>query len=182
MSGKVIGAGMIEAKDNDEIWGLNRRWVLFSNALLINMIERIEAFLGPVAKRQIYEVGYSSGQLGGQRMREIFKGGIEQFKQHVGLSTALGWGTIKTVDYDEKSGDIILEYINTWEYGGHVEVHGDKKTKNPTCIFSVGLAAGAAEGAFEKPYEAVEELCMSKGDPVCRFNITPIGEKRAIIR
>jgi predicted hydrocarbon binding protein len=182
MADKVVGSGMFEVKDNEEIWGLNRRWILFSNALLLNMMDRMEAILGPVAKRQIYEVGYSSGKLGGQRMREIFKGGIEQFKQHVNLSTTLGWGKINKVEYDEGSGKIVLEYLNTWESGGYHEIHGDTKTKNATCLFSAGLAGGAAEGAFEIPYEATEEVCVSKGDQVCRFVLTPMGEKRKVIK
>ena len=182
MADKVVGSGMFEVRDNDEIWGLNRRWVLFSNVLLVNMMDRMQSILGPVAKRQIYEVGYSSGKLGGERMREIFKGGIEQFKQHVNLSTALGWGKIDRIDYDEASGKIILEYLNTWESGGYHEIHGDTKTKTTTCLFSAGLAGGAAEGAFELPYESVEEICVSKGDQVCRFILTPMGEKRRVIK
>jgi predicted hydrocarbon binding protein len=182
MADKPVGSGMFEVRDNEEIWGLNRRWVLFSNVLLINMMERMESILGPVAKRQIYEVGYSSGKLGGERMREIFKGGIEQFKQHVNLSTALGWGKILNIEYDQPSGKIVLEYVNTWESGGYREMHGDAKTKGPTCLFSAGIAAGAADGAFEIPYEATEDVCVSKGDRVCRFVLTPMGEKRQVIK
>jgi predicted hydrocarbon binding protein len=182
MADKVVGAGMFEVKDNEEIWGLNRRWILFSNALLINMMDRMESILGPVAKRQIYEVGYSSGKLGGEKMRAIFKGGIEQFKQHVNLSTTLGWGKIIKVEHDEGSGKIVLEYQNTWESGGHHEVSGDKKAKSATCLISAGMAGGAAEGAFGTPYEAVEEACLSKGDAVCRFVLTPMGEKRKVIK
>ncbi len=182
MGDAVIGHGMFELRENEEIWGVNRRFVLFSNALLLNMMERIEGVLGPVGKRQIYEVGYSSGKLGGEKMRPIFKGGIEQFKQHVNLSTNLGWGKINTIDYDEKDGKIVLEYVNTWESGGYREVHGDKKTTGSICLISAGLAAGAAEGAFETPYECTEELCVCKGDKVCRFVVTPMGEKRKILK
>jgi predicted hydrocarbon binding protein len=182
MTENVIGKGMFELRENEEIWGLNRRFILFSNALLVNMLDKFQDLLGPVARRQIYEVGYSSGKIGGEKMRPIFKGGIEQYTQHVNLTKALGWGAIGEVKYDGTSGRIVIEYTNTWESGGYREVHGDKKTDGPICIFSTGLASGAAEGAFEIPYEGEEELCTCKGDPVCRFVMTPMGEKRKIIK
>ncbi len=182
MGDKPVGAGMFEVNENDEIWGLNRRFILFANALLANMIERFKDMLGPVAKRQIYEVGYSSGKLGGEKMRPIFKGGIEQFNQHLGLAGALGWGKLLNVEYDEGSGKIVIEYPNTWESDGFKELHGDKKTPGSICHMIAGIAAGAAEGAFEVPYEGVEELCICKGDKICRFSLTPMGEVRKVIR
>ena len=182
MSDKPVGAGMFEVNENEEIWGLNRRFILFSNVLLANVFESMEKILGPVAKRQIYEVGYSAGKLGGEKMKPIFKGGIEQFKQHMNLSQSLGWGKLTKVEYDEETGVVILEYPNTWEAEGYHEVHGDKKTDSPTCFMSAGMAAGAVSGAFDIPYEGEEEFCVSKGDPLCRFVLTPMGEERKVIK
>jgi len=182
MSDKPVGAGMFQVNENDEIWGLNRRFILFSNALLVNMFEQFQDLLGPVAKRRIYEVGYSSGKMGGERMREIFKGGIDQFNQHLNLAGALGWGKLANVEYDESSGRIVLEYPNAWEAEGFLEAHDKEKSKSTQCIFLSGLIAGAAEGAFEVPYEGEEETCVGRGDKLCRFVATPMGSERKVMK
>jgi len=182
MSDKPVGAGMFQVNENEEIWGLNRRFILFSNALLVNMFEQFQDLLGPVAKRRIYEVGYASGKMGGERMREIFKGGIDQFNQHLKLAGALGWGKLENLEYDESSGRIVLEYPNSWEAEGFMEAHDNKKGDSTQCIFLSGLIAGAAEGAFEVTYEGEEETCVGKGDKFCRFIATPMGEKRKVMK
>jgi predicted hydrocarbon binding protein len=182
MSEKPVGAGMFQVNEDEEIWGLNRRFILFSNALFANIFERMETILGPVAKRQIYEVGYSSGKLGADRLKPIFHGGIEQFKQHVNLSQSLGWGKITNIEYDEKTGEAALEYPNTWESEGYKEVHGDKMPGVVTCFMSAGIAAGAISGAMDVEYECEEVLCVSKGDDICKFVLTPMGDKRKVIR
>jgi len=182
MTDKPVGAGMFQVNENDEIQGMNRRFILFSNALLINIFEQFRDLLGPVAKRRIYEVGYSSGKMGGEKMREIFKGGIEQFNQHLNLAGALGWGKLVNVEHDESTGKIVIEYPNAWEADGYKEAYGGKISDTTLCNMIAGLAAGAAEGAFEVPYEGEEETCVGKGDTLCRFVLTPLGEERKVMK
>lgn len=182
MSDKPVGAGMFQVNEEEEIWGLNRRFILFSNVLLANIFERMEGILGPVAKRQIYEVGYSAGKLGGEKMKPIFKGGIKQFEEHMKLSQSLGWGKLIKVEYDETTGNASIEYPNTWESAGFKEFHGGKISGTVTCFLSAGMAAGALSGAFDVEYECEEELCVSKGDSICKFVMTPLGDKRKVIK
>ncbi|MBN2223182.1 MAG: 4-vinyl reductase [Deltaproteobacteria bacterium] len=182
MADKQLGAGMFQVNDEDEIHAFNRQWVIFSVALLANMVDRLVGLLGPVAKRQIYEAGFSSGKIAGDRMREFFGGGIEQIKKHLDLIKNMGWGRIKNVEYDDASGKIVIDFHETWESAGYGEVHPGEKQKAATCVLCAGLYAGAATGAFEKQYEAEETLCVSKGDPVCRFEFTPVGELKRVIK
>ncbi len=182
MADKQLGAGIFQVDDNDEIHAFNRRWVIFSVALLANMVDRLVGLLGPVAKRQIYEAGFSSGKIAGDRMRQYFGGGIEQIKQHLDLIKNLGWGRIKDIQYDEGTGTLTIDFPGTWEAAGFGEANPDTKEKKATCILCAGLYAGAASGAFDAVYEGEEVLCVSKGDPVCRFEFSRAGEKKKVIR
>jgi predicted hydrocarbon binding protein len=182
MSDKQLGAGMFQVNDDDEIHAFNRQWVIFSIALLANMVDRLVGLLGPVAKRQIYEAGFSSGKIAGDRMRQYFGGGIEQIKKHLDLIKNMGWGKVKDITYDEATGKIVIDFVKTWEAAGYGEVHPGEKQKAATCIMCAGLYAGAASGAFEKPYEADEVQCVSKGDPICRFEFMPAGELKKVIK
>ena len=69
-----------------------------------------------------------------------------------------------------------------WEAEGFRELGQDKKNDSPICILTAGLSAGAAAGAMDVPYEFIEKLCMGKGDPICRFEGTPIGKEKKVIR
>lgn len=182
MTEKQVGVGMYNLNEKDEIWGFNRRWTIFSNIIWVNISERLVSLLGPVAKRQIYEVGYSSGKLAGERIRPHFGGGIDQYKQHVGLTSAMGWGNPEIKSYNEDTGEIIVEYPNLWEAEGFSELHPNEKSESPTCIMAGGMAAGAAEGAMDVPYEVEEVLCVSKGDPVCKFILTPAGKEKKVMK
>jgi len=182
MADRQLGAGMFQVNDDDEIHAFNRQWVFFSVALLANMVDRLVGLLGPVAKRQIYEAGFSSGKIAGDRMRQYFGGGIDQIKQHLDLIKNMGWGRVKDIQYDQSSGKIVIDFHRTWEAAGFGEVHPGEKQKAATCILCAGLYAGAASGAFEKTYEAEEVLCVSKGDPVCRFEFTPAGEIKKVLK
>jgi len=123
MPDKQLGAGMFTVDDADDIHAFNRQWVLFSVALLANLVDRLVGLLGPVAKRQIYEAGFSSGKIAGDRMREYFGGGIEQIKKHLDLIKNMGWGRIKNIEYDDASGKIVIDFHKTWEAAGYGEVH-----------------------------------------------------------
>jgi predicted hydrocarbon binding protein len=182
MADKQLGAGMFQVNDEDEIHAFNRQWVFFSVALLANMVDRLVGLLGPVAKRQIYEAGFSSGKIAGDRMRQYFGGGIDQIKQHLDLIKNMGWGRVKDIQYDQSSGKIVIDFHKTWEAAGFGEVHPGEKQKAATCILCAGLYAGAASGAFEKTYEAEEVLCVSKGDPACRFEFTLAGEIKKVLK
>jgi len=182
MSDKQLGAGMFEVNDDDEIHAFNRQWVLFSAGLLANMVDRLVGLLGPVAKRQVYEAGFSSGKIAGDKMREFFGGGIDQIKKHLDLIKNMGWGKVKSVEHDDASGKITIDFYKTWEAAGYNELYPGKKQKAATCILCAGLYAGACSGAFEKMYETEEVLCVSKGDPVCRFEFTPAGDVKKIIK
>jgi predicted hydrocarbon binding protein len=182
MSDKVLGAGMFQVNEDDEIHAFDRQWVIFSTALLANMVDRLVGLLGPVAKRQIYEAGFSSGKIAGDKMREFFGGGIDQIKKHLDLIKNMGWGKVKEITYDDASGKITIDFNRTWEAAGYGEIGAGKKQKTATCILCAGLYAGAASGAFDKTYESQEVLCVSKGDPVCRFEFTPAGELKKVIK
>jgi len=182
MADKQLGGGMFQVNDNDEIFAFNRQWVLFSIALLANLVDRLVGLLGPVAKRQVYEAGFSSGKIAGDRMRQYFNGGIEQIRKHLDLIKDMGWGKVKDISYDEASGTIVIDFFKTWEAAGYSEVHPGEKLETATCILCAGLYAGAASGAFEKTYEAEEVMCVSKGDPVCRFEFSPAGEHKKVIK
>jgi predicted hydrocarbon binding protein len=94
----------------------------------------------------------------------------------------MGWGKVKDITYDEATGKIVIDFVKTWEAAGYGEVHPGEKQKAATCIMCAGLYAGAASGAFEKPYEADEVQCVSKGDPICRFEFMPAGELKKVIK
>ena len=98
MTEKIVGMGIYNLNEKDEIWGFDRRWTFFSNVIWANISNQLISLLGPVAKRQIYEVGYASGKLAGERMKPHFGGGIEQFRKHVALTSAIGWGTYTKID------------------------------------------------------------------------------------
>jgi predicted hydrocarbon binding protein len=115
-------------------------------------------------------------------MRQYFGGGIEQIKQHLDLIKNMGWGKVKNIEYDEASGKLVIEFYKTWEAAGFGEVHPGEKQKAATCVLCAGLYAGAATGAFDKVFEAQEVLCVSKGDPVCKFEFLPAGELKKVIR
>lgn len=182
MSENVVGGGLIETKENIEYYAFNRRFILFSVALLANLVERLVSLMGPVVKRQIYEVAFTSGKIAGDRMREYFKGGIGQVEKHVDMIKGLGWGKMKEIKHEEATGKVTIDFFNSWESSGYSEVQPDQKSENPVCILSAGMYAGAITGAFDTMYECEEVLCRNKGDEVCRFEFTPATEKRKIIR
>ena len=182
MYNKQLGGGMFQVNDEDEINAFNRQWGIFSLAMLTSMLDRLVALLGPVAKRQIYEAGFTSGKMAGDRMREFFGGGIEQIKKHLDLIKNMGWGRLKSIEHDDASGKILVEFYKTREAAGYGELHPGEKQKAATCVLCAGLYAGAATGAFEKMYESEEVLCVSKGDPVCRFEFTPVGELKKVMK
>lgn len=182
MNEQLIGQGFFHLEKDDEIWGFDRRWTVFSNVVWVNITDRLIDLLGPVAKRQIYEVGFSSGLLAGQKIRPHFGGGFEQFKSHVNLSHAMGWGAYTFMEYNEESSEIVMESPNMWEAEGYRELHPKETSSFPRCLMSAGIAAGAAQAAMDISYECEEELCISKGDRTCRFILNPSGDAKKVIR
>jgi predicted hydrocarbon binding protein len=182
MSEKVVGGGMLQVDDSGVITAFDRRWILFSVALLANMVDRLVGLLGPVAKRQIYEAGFSSGKIAGDRMRPHFGGGIEQVKKHLDLIYNMGWGKATTFEHDEATGKVTIGLSSSWEAAGFGEVHPNEKQKAVSCVLSSGLYAGAVSGAFDKLYEGNEVKCAAKGDEVCRFEFTPAGEHKKVMK
>jgi predicted hydrocarbon binding protein len=182
MSEKHVGLGMFQLSDEGHILGFDRRWILFSVALLANILDRFNNIIGPVAKRQAYEVGYESGRIAGEKVRPFFGGGIEQYKKHIGLIHAMGWGQTSKIEYDEETGKIVVDFPDSWQAHGFKELHPNELTTAPMCYISAGLAAGAAEGAFGIPYEGEEVTCVSKGDPACTLVLVPLGEKKKVIK
>ena len=182
MSEKQIGSGLFQLSEEGHITGFDRRWILFSISLLANILDRFNDIIGPVAKRQMYEVGYESGKIAGERVRPIFGGGIEQYRKHINMINSMGWGTSSNIEYDEKTGRISIDYPDSWQAHGYKELHPDKLTTSPICFISAGLAAGAAEGAFGIPYEGEETKCISKGDPACSLVLTPMGKEKKIFK
>jgi predicted hydrocarbon binding protein len=174
--------GMFQVSDDGHILGFDRRWIIFSIALLANILNKLNEIIGPVAKRQVYEIGYESGKIAGQKVRPFFGGGIEQYKKHLDLLYAMGWGKTSKVEYEESTGKIVVDFIDSWPAHGYKELYPDKIATSPMCYISGGLAAGAAEGAFDIPYEGEEVKCVSKGDPVCSLVLTPMGMKKKIIK
>jgi predicted hydrocarbon binding protein len=175
MTEKQLGAGMFHVGDDDAILGFNRQWVIISVAMLANVFEHLIDQMGPDAKRRIYEAGFSSGKLTGDRTRERLGGGIEQVKQHVGLIGNMGWGRVKEFTHNEASGKIVIDFHKTWEAAGFGEVHPDEHKDLPTCTLCAGLFAGLATSALDKTYEAEETSCVAKGDASCRFELVPVS-------
>ena len=182
MDEKQIGLGMFQLSEDGHILGFDRRWIFFSTALLTNILNSLNDIIGPVAKRRVYEIGYESGRLAGERVKPFFGGGIEQYKKHLSMLHAMGWGITSKVDYEESTGKIVVEFPDSWPAHGYKELHPNQQTNAPMCYISAGLASGAAEGAFGIPYEGEEVNCVSKGDAVCRLVLTPRGETRKVIK
>jgi predicted hydrocarbon binding protein len=182
MSEKQIGLGLFQLSEDGHILGFDRRWILFSTSVFAGILDRFNDIIGPVARRQMYEIGYESGKLAGEKVKPFFGCVIEQYRKHINMINAMGWGTSSKIEYDEKTGRIDLDYPDSWQAHGYKELHPDKQTKSPICFISAGLAAGAAEGAFGIPYEGEEIKCISKGDHACSIVLTPMGKKKKIIK
>ncbi len=146
---------------------LGIRYVMFTTETIHLLLETMENTLGRGAKTVLYQAGKNIGVSFAREMQKKLETETTSLSE---LAEALidalsegGFGLATIESLDKKKTIITLKnsYIAT-EYGnvGH-----------PTCHLLRGFFAGQISEILETDLDASEEMCVAKGDEVCKFII-----------
>ncbi len=69
--------------------------------------------------------------------------------------------------------------VMTFECAESNEAKGMGLTGRSSCHFSLGYLDGMLSSVTGKSYQSVETLCVSKGDPICKFKLKIVDHKRS---
>jgi predicted hydrocarbon binding protein/predicted amino acid-binding ACT domain protein len=124
---------------------------------------------GPVGDVLIHQLGIGNGKGIGQTIQSLFgkRPNREELEEYLHLIRTAGWGveTLKELDYENSAARIQL--AQSTECGFY-----DNSSK-PQSQFVRGTYEATFSALFEKPVNAEEVRCISKGDGVCEFVIKP---------
>jgi predicted hydrocarbon binding protein len=82
------------------------------------------------------------------------------------LFSAVGWGSLKELQLDEK---ILCGTVKWEDYGESPPSFGKS---DPIHVNMAGEISGAAEEAWGQPFEVVETSCIAQGKPYCEFKFS----------
>ena len=82
------------------------------------------------------------------------------------MGTEIGWGNFRVIEFNSQQKQLIMEVTSS------PFAQASKPSEKPVCHLIRGVLAGLCEGIFRNKVDSIEETCLAKGDPVCRFKIT----------
>ncbi len=142
------------------------------------MREGLERLVGDQAAPFLSYIASGIGVYEGSIFRESAQSAGEQQSTHLedlvhsafeGTNLGLGKIHVGKLDFDE--GTLSVSVANCFEA---VE---NGPSESPNCMFTGGFLAGLFAEVFDKTVQANEVRCISKGDPECEFQVSPIDKK-----
>ncbi|MCQ5363338.1 MAG: 4-vinyl reductase [Candidatus Methanomethylicia archaeon] len=144
-----------------------KRAAIFTEAEYKGLLTEVRKLFGTGGDTLLYHVGFHTGMRLGRFHKEIAeKAGItgpdKIFKQ---ISTKMfqlsGYGRMEVIELEKDRA--VIQVCDSFE----CELGKGRVT--PCSHFIRGVVAGMLSEIFEKGFTVVEEACIAKGDPVCRF-------------
>ncbi len=146
------------------------------------MREGLEKLVGDQAAPFLSFLASGIGIHEGSIFRESIQASTEMEKRaglknlvHGALEdTNLGLGKVVVSDVDFEKGEAKVTISNCFEAlenGSHDE---------PNCMFTSGFLAGVFAEILDKTVRADEVRCISNGEQLCEFHITPAGEGEGV--
>lgn len=136
------------------------------------LLTEIRKLFGTGGEALLYHVGFTTGIEFGKLHRETaeavnIEDPVEIFKN---VSTVMfqwaGFGKMQVNELTQEHGEIIVHDSFECELG--------KQRAITYSQFLRGMIAGILAELFGRGFSVVEEYCIAKGDPVCRFSIKPL--------
>jgi PAS domain S-box-containing protein len=86
-----------------------------------------------------------------------------------------GWALVEILDESRPSPDeeYRLVYNHPYSFEADAWLRSGRATDHPVCVMNAGYSSGWCEESFGLPLVACEILCRAKGDPCCRFIMSP---------
>lgn len=81
------------------------------------------------------------------------------------VTNQLGYGWFEVLNYDKINQEITINVVDS------IWAHIAGLTRQPACAFLTPVIAAAAEIAYKKSCEAIQESCTSSNDPTCSFRV-----------
>ena len=138
------------------------RYFLLRPETMVAFQKAAERELGERASDLMFRSGFAGGSASSRKYREVFGMSEEETARYMcDMGSSLGWGRFSLVELDE--GRLSVEVRNS------VFAQGYGSSAAPVCHFTRGVLAGLGETVLGGDVEAVEELCLARGDGLCRF-------------
>lgn len=152
-------------------WNTGDRAVMMRHRYLNAMFDRVRETFGSGGDTIIFEEGFAYGNEG---WKDLVKSvGRDFARSHVGemlmIYQAVGWFRMEGAEFG-KEGSVVVRTAENFECER-------AKSAAPHSQFVRGHLAGSLTAIMGKRMSCEETRCISKGDPVCEFTLSP--EKHA---
>ena len=148
------------------------RYLLIRPDTIVQFQKAVEMELGLARCAQLMAEG---GLLGGSRSSKKYMEGGQQGEELVHYmcetGSGLGWGEFRLVEFDQESKRFSVEVAGS----AFAQAYG--RSQRPVCHLIRGVFQGLGRWVFDHSTTCVETLCLSKGDKVCRFEISAAEEE-----
>jgi predicted hydrocarbon binding protein len=157
----------------------NDRYVLVRGAAFVAaLLDRMEEQFGEDVTREfVYDLAKTIGHSDAAQFAEKLglKDPVARLSAGPVHFSHTGWAFVDILPESAPAPDasyfLAYDHPNTFE-SEHYRKAGRQLTR-PTCFFSAGYSAGWCAHAFGLDLDAREVQCVAKGDPRCRFVMTP---------
>ncbi|MEM2667720.1 MAG: V4R domain-containing protein [Candidatus Methanomethylicaceae archaeon] len=146
------------------------RVVIFRDLAYSHMIQGIREKFGSGGEALLYYIGFESGKGFGKLHKE--------FAHNTGINNPFEIFNIISATFFQWAGFGKMEVIEITERGGLIKVYDNfeceimkKKSKKPYSQFIRGAITGVLSEIFNKEVSVIEEMCLAKGDDLCKFRI-----------
>ncbi len=122
---------------------------------------------------EAYNLIYNNSKTGSKKYNDSFiqKHRFEDKRRildwQIKIVTLAGWGKLEISYVDLTKNELIIKYSNSpfaKEYS---------RSNYPVCIIPAGFTAGGVTANFGVNIDAVETMCMAKGDQFCQIELGP---------
>jgi predicted hydrocarbon binding protein len=144
------------------------RSVIMRDEIYRGLLVGLREWFGAGGENFLYHIGYRTGLAFGEGCKKVGEtlGTTDplQIFQHIsaGMFQWAGFGMLETKNFTPDGGGEILVHDS-------FECELGKGRVIPYSHFVRGIIAGILSELFGRTYNVIEDSCIAKGDPVCRF-------------
>lgn len=136
---------------------------LFYKGLRNKLYERFQSGASVI----LYDMGIGYGELMGKSILLIGVSRLGVYKKFLDIGKKQGYGEFQVPLLKAIIAGMKGQAYITLKDSFFATAVG--KTGQAECFIVAGMITGAARQIFKKDVECAEEMCLSKGDPYCRF-------------
>ncbi|UCD91857.1 MAG: 4-vinyl reductase [Methanobacteriota archaeon] len=162
--GKNISEDLRFDPEKGELSFNDIRYMLIRPETIVQFQKEVEKAMGERTSFAMSSGGYEGGSLSTSAYKEKFSLSDEEVVDFMcSMGSQLGWGRFQLVELTEDS--LVVDVHNS----AFAEKYGP--SENAICHMIEGVLAGLGKTVLKSDVRSIEEMCVAKGDEVCRFVI-----------